>query len=167
MKGLLSFTRQISIQAEKVEITPLIEETLSFVDHQINTKHITVIRQYAPDAPPVRIDGDQIKQVFANILLNSVEAMGDGGTITIATRQVKNEAGEPYLQVSFADMGCGIPADKIENIFDPFFTTKESLGNTGLGLSITKGIIDKHHGTIRIDSKLQEGTDVIIELPVT
>ncbi|HEX7534204.1 MAG TPA: ATP-binding protein [Syntrophales bacterium] len=167
VKGLLTFTRQISIQKEKVEITPVIEETLSFVEHQINTKHITVIRQYAPDAPPVSIDSDQIKQVFANILLNSVEAMGDGGTITIAARQIKNEAGEPYLQISFADMGCGIPADKIEKIFDPFFTTKDSLGNTGLGLSITKGIIDKHHGTIRIDSKLEEGTEVVIELPVT
>ncbi|MGZ6237687.1 MAG: ATP-binding protein [Syntrophales bacterium] len=167
VKGLLSFTRQISIQKEKVAITPLIDETLSFVEDQINTKHITVIRQYAPDAPPVSIDSDQIKQAFANILLNSVEAMGDGGTITVTTRQVKNEAGEPYLQISFVDMGCGIPADKIENVFEPFFTTKESLGNTGMGLSITKGIIDKHHGTIRINSKLQEGTDVIIELPVT
>ena len=167
VKGLLSFTRQISMQTEKVEITPVIEETLSFVENQINTKHITVIRQYSPDAPPVSIDSDQIKQAFANILLNSVEAMEDGGTMTIAVRQTSNEAGEPYLQVSFGDMGCGIPADKIEKVFDPFFTTKDDLGNTGLGLSITKGIIDKHHGTIRIDSKLQEGTHVVIELPVT
>jgi signal transduction histidine kinase len=98
--------------------------------------------------------------------LNSVEAMGDGGTITIAVRQIRNEADQPYLQISFADVGCGIPADKIEKVFDPFFTTKDNLGNTGLGLSITKGIIDKHHGTIRIDSKLQEGTQVAIELPV-
>jgi signal transduction histidine kinase len=167
VKGLLSFTRQISIQTEKVEITPVIEETLSFVEHQINTKHITVLRLYSPDAPLVSIDSDQIKQAFANILLNSVEAMGDGGTITIDVRQIRNEADQPYLQVSFADTGCGIPADKIEKVFDPFFTTKDNLGNTGLGLSITKGIIDKHHGTIRIDSKLQEGTQVVIELPVT
>ncbi len=167
VKGLLSFTRQISIQTEKTEIIPVIEETLSFVEHQINAKHVTVIRQYAPDAPPISIDTDQIKQAFANILSNSVEAMEDGGTITIAVRQMKNEAGEPHLQVSFADTGCGIPADKIEKVFDPFFTTKDNLGNTGLGLSITKGIIDKHHGTILIDSKLQEGTEVVIELPMT
>ena len=167
VKGLLSFTRQISIQTEKAEIIPVIEETLSFVEYQINTKHITVLRQYSPDAPLVSIDSDQIKQAFANILLNSVEAMGDGGTITIAVRQIRNEAGEPYLQISFADIGCGIPADKIEKVFDPFFTTKDNLGNTGLGLSITKGIIDKHHGTIRIDSNLQEGTRVVIELPLT
>jgi signal transduction histidine kinase len=93
--------------------------------------------------------------------------MGDGGTITIAVRQIRNEADQPYLQLSFADTGCGIPADKIEKVFDPFFTTKDNWGNTGLGLSITKGIIDKHQGTIRIDSKLQEGTQVVIELPVT
>jgi signal transduction histidine kinase len=167
VRGLLSFTRQISMQTEKVEITPVIEETLSFVEHQIDTKHITVLRQYSQDVPLVSIDSDQIKQAFANILLNSIEAMGDGGTMTIAVRQIKNEAGEPYLQITFADMGCGIPADKIGKIFDPFFTTKDNLGNTGLGLSITKGIVDKHHGTIRIDSKLQEGTKVVIELPVT
>jgi signal transduction histidine kinase len=167
VKGLLSFTRQISIQTEKAEIIPVIEETLSFVEYQINTKHITVLRQYSPDAPLVSIDSDQIKQAFANILLNSVEAMGERGTITIAVRQIRNEAGEPHLQISFADIGCGIPADKIEKVFDPFFTTKDNLGNTGLGLSITKGIIDKHHGTIRIDSNLQEGTRVVIELPLT
>ncbi len=167
VKGLLTFTRQISIQTEKVEITPVIEETLSFIEHQINTKHIAVIRQYSPDAPLVSIDSHQIKQAFANILLNSVEAMGDGGTITVAVRQIRNETDQSYLQVSFADTGCGIPADKIEKVFDPFFTAKDNLGNTGLGLSITKGIIDKHHGTIRIDSKSQEGTRVVIELPVT
>jgi signal transduction histidine kinase len=167
VKGLLSFTSHISIHKDKAEITPIIEETLSFVEHQINTKHITVLRQYSPDAPQVNIDIDQIKQAFANILLNSVEAMGEGGTLTIAVRQIINEAGEPYLQIFFADTGCGIPADKIEKVFDPFFTTKDDLGNTGLGLSITKGIIDKHHGNIRVDSKLQEGTQVIIELPVT
>jgi signal transduction histidine kinase len=167
VKGLLSFTRQISMQTEKVEITPVIEETLSFVEHQINAKHIKVIRQYSPEAPPVSIDGDQIKQAFANILLNSIEAVEDGGTITIGVQRISNKADQSYLQISFADMGCGIPTDKIEKVFDPFFTTKDDLGNTGLGLSITKGIIDKHHGTIRIDSKLQEGTQVVIELPVT
>ena len=167
VKGLLSFTRQISIQTEKAEIIPLIEETLSFVEHQINAKHITVIRQYSPNAPLVSIDSDQMKQAFANILLNSVEAMEDGGTITIAVRQIRNEADQPYLQISFADVGCGIPADKIEKVFDPFFTTKDNLGNTGLGLSITKGIIDKHQATIRIDSKPHEGTQVVIELPLT
>jgi signal transduction histidine kinase len=166
VKGLLSFTRQISIQTEKVEITPVIEETLSFVEHQIDTKHIQVVRQYAPDAPPVSIDTDQIKQAFANILLNSVEAMEDGGTITICVRQITNQDDQPYLRISFTDAGCGIPADKIEKAFDPFFTTKDNLGNTGLGLSITKGIIDKHHGTIRIDSKPQEGAEVVVELPV-
>ena len=167
VKGLLSFTRQISIKTEKVEIRPVIEETLSFVENHVNSKHITVLRQYSPDAPLVSIDSDQVKQAFANILLNAIEAMEDGGTITIAVRQIRNDADEQYLQISFADTGCGIPADKIEKVFDPFFTTKDNLGNTGLGLSVTKGIIDKHHGTIRIDSQLQEGTRVIIELPLT
>ncbi|MFA4915549.1 MAG: ATP-binding protein [Syntrophales bacterium] len=165
VKGLLSFTRQMPIQAEEAEIAPIIEETLSFTEHHIESKRITIIRQFSPDVPKVTIDSNQIKQVFVNVLLNSVEAMQDGGTITISTNSIKTEADQDCLQIVFADTGCGIPADKIEKVFDPFYTTSNTLGNTGLGLSITKGIIDKHHGTIRIESDLEKGTRVIIRLP--
>ncbi|HET6461405.1 MAG TPA: ATP-binding protein [Syntrophales bacterium] len=167
VRGLLSFTRQISIQTEKMDIKPVIEESLSFVENQIGAKHIKVERRYSPDAPPVNIDSDQIKQAFANIFLNSVEAMEDGGTITIDVQPVKNESNEQYLQIAFSDTGVGIPLDKIEKVFDPFFTTKDNLGNTGLGLSVTKGIVDKHHGKIRVESMVEEGTKVIVDLPVS
>jgi two-component system NtrC family sensor kinase len=114
----------------------------------------------------INIDSNQIKQVFINILLNSVEAMEDSGIVTICIEKIKNESNQQYLQISFTDTGYGISGDKIKKVFDPFFTTKDKRGNAGLGLSITKGIIDNHNGTIRIESKIKEGTQVIIGLPV-
>ncbi|MCX5855735.1 MAG: ATP-binding protein [Deltaproteobacteria bacterium] len=165
VKGLLSFTRQMPIQAEDVEITPIIEETLSFVEYQINARHIRIVRQYAPDLPAVKVDVNQIKQVFVNILLNAVEAMQDGGTITISLKEAGDDKDQRYLQIVMADTGCGIPEGKIGKVFDPFYTTKDTPGNAGLGLSVTKGIIDKHHGKIRIESEADRGTRVIIGLP--
>ncbi len=166
VKGLLSFTRQMPIQTEEADIIPMIEETLSFIEHQFKSKHIEVVRQYSPDMPMVSIDSNQIKQVFINVLLNSVEAMKDGGIITITVEEIKDDFNQRYLQIVFADTGCGISEDKIEKVFDPFFTTKDDFGNTGLGLSITKGIISKHHGTIGIESEVEKGTRVIIRLPI-
>ena len=166
VKGLLSFTRQMPIQTEEADIIPMVEETLSFIEHQFKSKLIKVVRQYSPDMPMVNIDSNQIKQVFINILLNSVEAMKDGGIITITVEEIKDDFNQRYVQIVFADTGCGISEDKIEKVFDPFFTTKDDFGNTGLGLSITKGIISKHHGTIGIESEVEKGTRVIIRLPI-
>ena len=166
VKGLLSFTRQTPIQTEELDIIPIIEETISFIEHQLKSRLIKIVRQYSPDMPMVNIDSNQIKQVFVNVLLNSVEAMEDGGTITITAEDKKDDFNQGYLRIIFADTGCGISEDIIEKVFDPFFTTKDNLGNTGLGLSITKGIIAKHHGTIRIQSEVEKGTRVIIRLPI-
>ncbi|MFH1079277.1 MAG: ATP-binding protein, partial [Pseudomonadota bacterium] len=165
VKGLLSFTRQVPIQTEEMKITPLIEETLSYIEQQIQSRHVRVIRQYAPDLPNTEVDGNQIKQVFINILLNSVDAMQDGGMITISVDFVRDASDLPFLQIIFSDTGCGIPEGKMDKVFDPFFTTKTSPGNVGLGLSITKGIIDKHHGSIRVESESGKGTRMIIKLP--
>lgn len=165
VKGLLSFTRQMPLQAEEMKITPLIEESLSFVEQQIQSGRIRVTRQYAPDLPNTEVDGDQIKQIFVNILLNSIDAMPDGGMITIRVDSLRDESNRAFLQIIFADTGCGIPADKMDKVFDPFYTTKDSQGNVGLGLSVTRGIIDKHHGSIRIESESGRGTQMIVKLP--
>lgn len=165
IKGLLSFTRQMPIQAEQVEIEPVVEETLSFIEHQLKLKHIKIVKQFSPELPKVTMDINQIKQVFLNLLLNSVDAMQDGGTITISAEPLESTSGERYLQIIFADTGVGIPKDEIEKVFDPFYTTKDGSGNAGLGLSIAKGIIDKHNGTLRIESETGQGTQVVIGLP--
>ncbi|HVO67524.1 MAG TPA: PAS domain S-box protein [Syntrophales bacterium] len=166
VKGLLSFTRQTPIQTEEADIIPVIEETLSFIEYQLTSRHINVVRKYSPALPMVNIDSNQIKQVFINILLNSVEAMEDVGTITIIVEEIKDDFNQRYLQIVFADTGFGIYEDNIEKVFDPFFTTKDNWKNTGLGLSITKGIIGKHRGIIQIESEVGKGTRVIIRLPI-
>jgi two-component system NtrC family sensor kinase len=166
IRGLLSFTRQMPIQPEEVDLISLIEETLVFVEHQINLRHIKIVKEYVQNLPAIKADRNQIKQVFLNIFLNSLEAMEEGGSITISTETTRDEKNQHYLQVTMADSGCGISESKLEKIFDPFYTTKDTLGNAGLGLSVTKGIIDKHHGKIRIESRADSGTRVIIELPV-
>ncbi|HEX7534205.1 MAG TPA: ATP-binding protein, partial [Syntrophales bacterium] len=114
IKGLLSFTRQMPIQTEQVEIPPVIEETLSFIDHQLKLKHIKLVKQFSPGLPKVTVDTNQIKQVFLNLLLNSIEAIKDGGTITVSAKKIESVPGESHLQITFADTGCGIPKDIIE-----------------------------------------------------
>lgn len=165
IKGLLSFTRQMPIQAERVNIVPVIDETLSLIDHQFKLKNIKLIKKISQDLPTVTMDINQIKQAFLNLLLNSIDAIQNGGTITISAEPVENKTGKRQLQVIFADTGCGIPKDKIEKVFDPFYSTKGDASNAGLGLSIAKGIIDKHNGTIKIESETEKGTRVIIGLP--
>ncbi|HET6461406.1 MAG TPA: ATP-binding protein [Syntrophales bacterium] len=167
IKGLLSFTRQIPIQAEQVDIPSVIEETLSFIDHQLKLRHIKLIKDFSLSVPKVTVDGNQIKQVFLNLLLNSIDAMDDGGTITIVVQTVESASGERHVQITLTDTGCGIPKDRIEKVFDPFYTTKNASGNAGLGLSIAKGIVDKHHGTVEIESKSERGTCVTIGLPAS
>jgi len=165
VKGLLSFSREISLKREEMDIAPVIDETLSFMDHQIRLKKIHVKRQYAPSLPKIIMDSNQIKQVFTNIFMNAIEAMPGGGILEVRTEPGKDETGQAYVRVVVSDTGEGIPEDRIRSVFDPFFTTKNTEGNTGLGLSITKGIIDKHHGTIEIESEPGRGTRVMIGLP--
>jgi two-component system NtrC family sensor kinase len=153
------------LEAKQVEIEPVIDETLSFIEHQLKLKHIKLVKRLSPNLPKVTIDINQIKQVFLNVLLNAIDAMRDGGTLTISAEREGSGAAERQLRITVADTGCGIPTDTIEKVFDPFYTTKDGTGNAGLGLSITKGIIDKHHGTVRIESEVDKGTKVIIGLP--
>jgi PAS domain S-box-containing protein len=167
LKGLLSFARQTAIEKNNADIIPFIEDSLSFMEDQLIYKHITLVRHYSPALPTVNVDSNLMKQVFINILSNSLAATEDGGTITINVENIQKGYDQNYLEISFADTGCGIPEDEIERVFDPFFTTKDKLGNAGLGLSITKGIIDKHYGTIWVESKVGEGTRVTIGLPTS
>jgi signal transduction histidine kinase len=165
VKGLLSFSREISLKMEEMDIAPVIDETLSFIDDQIHHKNIHVKKLYASGLPKIIMDNNQIKQVFINLFMNAIEAMQEGGILGIRTEQKKDESDQAYVRVVVSDTGEGIPEDRIRRIFDPFFTTKNAEGNTGLGLSITKGIIDKHHGTIEIESEPGRGTRVMIGLP--
>lgn len=165
VKGLLSFSRDISLKREEMDIAPVIDETLSLMDHQLRLKNIHVKRQYSTGLPKIIMDGNQIKQVFTNLFMNSIEAMPGGGILEVRTEPGKGKTDQAYVRVVVSDTGEGIPEDKIRRVFDPFFTTKDTGVNTGLGLSIIKGIIDKHHGAAEIESEPGRGTRFTIELP--
>lgn len=103
--------------------------------------------------------GDQLEQVFLNLLVNAWHAMPGGGTVTIETREV----GEKQVQIAFRDTGCGMAASDLARAFEPFYSTKGMQG-TGLGLAMCQQIIEHHEGTIRLDSTLGEGTTVTLAL---
>jgi nitrogen-specific signal transduction histidine kinase len=146
-------------------LTPL-EETLSLVSGELLRHHITVIRDYQPAVPAVMGDHDQLKQVFVNICLNSVEAMGEVGTLRVTVESRGKPGGRsPELIIQIADTGPGIPSEHLASIFDPFFTLKEQ--GTGLGLAICRGIIDYHRGSISAGNS-SEGSGAVftVKLPV-
>jgi len=166
VKNLLSFSRQTPLTFEELDITLVIEETLSLIEHQFSLKNIKIIRQFVPGLPKVKADPNQLKQVFINILSNAVEAMPQGGIITISLKQSEVQPREHHLEIIFTDTGCGILEENISKAFDPFFSTKKKDGSAGLGLSVTRGIIERHNGKIKIESQIGKGTSVIISLLV-
>jgi len=165
VKGLLSFARQTPVALVEQDIRALLDESLALTEHEFHAKNIKVIKEYPPDLPMISVDDNQMKQVFVNLIINGIEAMPRRGTLSISIRQIKDDAGKNALQLSFKDTGRGISADKIEKIFDPFYTTK-AIGNTGLGLSVSKGIIDMHGGIMYAESEEAKGATIIIKLPI-
>ena len=146
-------------------ITPL-EETLSLISGELIRRKITVARAYQDPLPPIMGDHDQLKQVFVNLCLNSLEAMGEGGTLKVTVGSINNHAGQPTeLIIQIADTGPGIPAEHLAHIFDPFFTLKDE--GTGLGLAICRGILDHHRGAISAANNAEgSGAIFTLKLPV-
>jgi signal transduction histidine kinase len=146
----------------------VLEKSLCLVEHAINEHHIKTTKLFAEDIPDVEIDRNRIEQVFVNLLLNAINAMPDGGLLTIKTyagdasasgKRVfhqsenlsSNEGGAVAVEID--DTGPGISKDISGRIFDPFFTTRRKTGGTGLGLSVVKTIMDLHHAQINIRNK--------------
>ncbi len=140
-------------------------------DHRFPKDRISLTIDSAPNVPKVVCDVQQLQQVFWNLLLNAVQAMPDGGSLTIRTRVEKIEEWELEPQhpdyaavVSICDTGKGMDEDEVHHIFHPFYTTKQN--GTGLGLAIVHSIINNHHGTIRVKSAPDEGTTIDLILPL-
>ena len=165
-RDLLTFSREDTPALEEIDLAQVINETLSLVDHIFSLKQIRIVRNFSPDLARVRVDSNQMKQVFINLLTNAAEAMPEGGNITIAADGSKNIHNKKIVRIVIIDTGVGISKEDKKRAFDPFYTTKKKSGGTGLGLSVVKGIIEKHKGDIRIESEIGKGTTVIIELPV-
>ena len=160
VKNLLFFARAHPSERSACDLHAIVERSLRLIQHQIDMQQISVI--YAAPDPPVLVTGDesQIQQVLIAILINALEAMPDGGTLTIVAR----DAGD-HSELEIGDTGIGIPATALPRIFEPFFTTKESGYGMGLGLSIVYGIIKQHGGDIRVTSEPGHGTTMTVTLP--
>ncbi|MGD0919204.1 MAG: ATP-binding protein [Thermodesulfobacteriota bacterium] len=162
VRGLLDFARQRKPDKREWDIHTLIERTLTLVEKQAPFQNIKVTKEFKTGVPPLFVDGDQIQQVFMNILLNAADAMaGNEGTLTI-----KTDLRDGITEVSFRDTGGGIAKEHLSKLFDPFFTTKETGKGTGLGLAISYGIIQSHGGDIEVESEVGKGSTFRIKLPI-
>ena len=151
-------------QVGAVDLRDPITETITLLRGQLEQTRTSVTRDFQDPAPYVTIEESQLKQLFLNLFLNAIEAMGTGGTLTVRITR-KHTQGQPLIVVDVSDTGPGISDAVAANIFDPFFTTKAQ--GSGLGLTICRGITDAHRGTIRAEKNPDgPGTTIIVELPV-
>jgi len=162
VKGLLDFSRQTPPQKVRTDINEVAERTLLLLKSQIILQKVEVETRLEKGLPELQIDVNQMQQVFANLILNALDAMPGGGSLTFRTRRL---ADAERVEVSITDTGRGISKEHLGKIFDPFFTTKGTAG-TGLGLSVSYGIVRRHGGTIKVSSEEGKGTNMIIRLPV-
>jgi signal transduction histidine kinase len=161
---LLEFARPSDPKMEFEDINSILDGMILLVSTETKKKQINILKNYITNLPPIKIDREQIKQVFLNFLLNSIEATPERGEMTVKTRSFVKPGGEPYIQIEFTDNGRGIPAEHLEDIFTPFFTTKDK--GSGLGLSISHQIVQDHRGYIDVESELNKGTSFFINLPL-
>lgn len=164
---LLAFARQDKPELRDTQLNELVADTLRFLHPETNKHSVQVVTRYEPVLPPVLADANQIKQVVINIVINALQAMSGGGTLTISTG-LRKEEGRDMVALVIADTGEGMTPEQMSRIFDPFFTTKppgKGLGGTGLGLSVSYGIIENHHGRIFADSEPGKGSTFTILLP--
>ncbi|MBI3333516.1 MAG: HAMP domain-containing protein [Candidatus Omnitrophica bacterium] len=161
VSNLLDFSRVKPTVETPTDLHLLLDDSLKLVEHQVSMQSIHVEKQYGKGLPTVKVDPGQIKQVLINIILNAVQAMPDGGNLTLKTGST-----DSFFNVKVEDTGIGIPEENLRKVFDPFFTTKEVGAGTGLGLSVSYGIIRRHRGHITLTSKVREGTQVTIQFPL-
>jgi len=162
-KALLDFADHNSARSEKapLDINSLIQKVASLVTYQLKCSGIKLIIETEEELPLVKADSSQIEQVCLNLISNARHAMPEGGKLTIKTSR-----GDEFVQVDFMDTGEGIPEKELSRIFEPFFTTRSNQGNPGLGLSNSYGIIQRHGGTIEVQSQVGKGSTFTLRLPV-
>ena len=163
VRNLLDFARESEIKTEHLNVEELISETIRLGQNQIKLKGVRVETVFPKNMPLIHGDRQQLIQVFLNIILNAVDATPKGGLLKISASQ--SDPPE-FITVRFEDNGCGIPRHMLSSIFDPFYTTKTTGHGTGLGLSVSKGIIEKHGGDITVESEVGAGTGFFVSIPV-
>ncbi len=161
IRQLLDFSKKSSLIVSPASINALIENVLKLTDYLTAKKGIKIIKNLSADIPDIMVDQNKMEQAFLNIILNAIQAMDRrSGTLTIET-----STADGYCVASFADSGSGIPDRVLPFIFDPFFTTKPVGEGTGLGLSVSKSIVEQHNGEITVKTS-EKGTRFTVKLPI-
>jgi signal transduction histidine kinase len=162
LRSLMNYARPGPLILSKVNLHRLVSDTLAFLQHQPMLHGRILENRVQPDLPSIRVDANQLSQVFMNLLLNAAQATPEGGRITVsADRSPRNDA----IDIRITDTGCGIQPEVLPHVFEPFFSTKRGKG-TGLGLSISQTYVRSHSGEIQIESIPDHGTTVTITLPL-
>ncbi len=159
---LLAFARTSDRGAAREEVNHLIERSIAILQPEAKTRQVVLRQDLGPDLPELFGNGDKVKQVLTNLILNAIQATPAGGTVSVTSR-VRNLGEVQRLQIEVKDSGPGISADHLAQIFSPFFTTKPE--GTGLGLSISRAIIREHDGEIYVESDGSCGATFVVELP--
>ncbi len=184
IRALVDFSRATELKLKPEDINVILQDSLALIKHRVKLESITVIKELEEGLPKILADRGKMEQVFVNIFLNSIYAMPNGGKLFIRTystqlnkikfrvgRRKRDgdyfEPGERAVVVEIEDTGSGIPKERLQKVFDPFFTTKGIGEGAGLGLTVTRNIIDLHKGIINIESEEGKGTSVIITLKVS
>ncbi|WNM62158.1 PAS domain-containing sensor histidine kinase [Candidatus Nitrospira neomarina] len=161
MNQLLSFARKRPAVRQAVNLETVMIDVLDVLQEKLGKQHIQVMKTVSPHLPKVLADPDHMNQVLLNLILNACQAMGDGGTLSLALHPT-----DDMVELTVQDTGSGIAQEQLAKIFDPFFSTKAVGEGTGLGLTVVHGILEEHQGAIRVTSVPGQGTTFIVSLPM-
>lgn len=160
IRGLLDFARQTEPHLVPVTVHRAVDKAMALVGHQAKMKRIEIARHDERDLPLVRADFNQLVQVIVNFIVNAVQATQEGGGLSVRTYER-----DGTVCVAVRDNGCGITPENMGKLFTPFFTTKEEVKGVGLGLAVSHGIIERHGGTIEVESEVSLGSTFTVVLP--
>jgi two-component system NtrC family sensor kinase len=164
VSGLLSFSRMSQPSFGQVKIDELLKRCMLLSQHKIELSNIRLEYDIQPNLPPVEGDFNQLQQCVINLIFNAIDAMPQGGDLALTSRL---DGDSDKVIITVRDSGRGIPPEILPNIFEPFYTTKNEGHGVGLGLSTVYGIMERHHGSVNVESQPGEGTNISIELPAS
>mgnify|MGYP001616724975 CR=1 FL=1 len=182
IRGLLDFSAPQQLDMAVEPFTPVIEQSFSLVKHALDASHVTVVKDIPNDLPAISLDRTKLQQVFVNLFMNAIHAMPTGGqlTVTVSARMLSEadpsvgrrgsdsfRVGETAVVVKVRDSGKGIPPEIMPKIFSPFFTTKQPGKGTGLGLTVTKKIVELHGGSLEIRNRREGGVEATLMFHMT
>ena len=160
-RGILNFARRTDGTAGEIDICQTIHEVVSLLNYEIGKRSVKVVEEYDERVQPLPVGGNRLKQVVLNLVMNALQAMGEGGRLTLSC-YLKADG---CTEIRIVDTGPGIPQDLLTRIFDPFFTTKKEGEGTGLGLFVSRNLVEELDGSLTADSLPGEGTTFTIIFP--